>query len=442
MKTRSLALRFMTGAQVVALLTALAGAASAALFAHDLLEVREKRELRTEAAGLAGAIARELGEVGTSEMAATEAVRESVTSGHRVEIWRGSELMAASVPGRPLGPPETVDHATSEAWLIQTRTAANGLNVMVASPRERGRAALRIFGLSLVLSAPVCLALAAWVGRVVGRRAAAPLIDFKRRVGQAQPFQDWPEAKGIEPAQEIVELEAAFRDVWQRLGATVAREREFAANASHELRTPLTRIRLHAERAQAAPAQAGESLAELVAEVDRMVHLVDSLLVLSRDVSAGIPRAEVVNLADVVGATAQRVFADAGAPELLAPDEALVRGDEALLTIAVENLLENARKFAPPEGRAQVRVQEHDGSVRLSVASPGARIPAGAEARLFERFYRSPEARTTRAGHGLGLPLARHIARLHGGDVRLASEPGADACFELELPSWASATRA
>ena len=171
------------------------------------------------------------------------------------------------------------------------------------------------------------------------------------------------------------------------------------------------------------------------------MRLVDSLLVLSRDTAAGIPAGEVVNVSDLVTAASRRVFAGAPPPEIDEPDEALVRGDEALLGIAVENLLDNARKFSLPGRPPRVAVSEDGASVRVTVTSPGARIPPDLVERLFERFYRGPEARASHAGHGLGLPLARHVARLHGGDVRTVSQSAEDARFELALPAWRSMTQ-
>ncbi len=177
-------------------------------------------------------------------------------------------------------------------------------------------------------------------------------------------------------------------------------------------------------------------LSELVEETERLARLVDSLLVLSRDTAAGIPDGEVVNISDLVTTGWRRVFAGAPLPEIDAPDEALVRGDEALLGIAVENLLDNARKFSLPGRPPRIHVSEDATTVRLTITSPGARIPADRAGRLFERFYRGEEARASHPGHGLGLPLARHIARLHGGDVRCVSGPGEDARFDLDLPAW------
>ena len=445
MTARTLTARVLRGTVFVALATALAGAASATLIARSLWEAHERAALRDLASGLVEAVRREAAEEGVAlDAAAAEALRESVTAGQRAEVWRGAVLVASSPPGPPLGPPfasgetapEPARNAPRGAWLVETRPLPAGLTLLVAAPRERVAEVLRIFGWSLILSAPVCVVLAVLTGRVVGRRAARPLLEFKDRIAAARPFDPLPQG----PPPDVLEvqaLETSFRGLWDRLRDAMAREVEFAANAAHELRTPLTRIRLHAEQAGAAAGEASSrELRDLIGEIDRVVRLVDSLLVLARDAALGIPAGEVVNVSDVAASAARRVFGETAAPLLEAPDETLVRGDEALLGIAVENLLDNARKFSSP-GRSPRVVVEGDGDgVRLRVTSPGARIPSGDAERLFERFYRGPEARATFAGHGLGLPLARHIARLHGGEVRCVSAPDEEACFELSLPSW------
>src|SRR5205085_2085436 len=117
-------------------------------------------------------------------------------------------------------------------------------------------------------------------------------------------------------------------------------------------------------------------------------------------------------------------------------DEALVRGDEELLSIAIENLLGNAEKYSRSTEPVRLALSEVVGRVELVVSTPGARIGAAERDRLFDRFYRAADARAAEPGHGLGLPLARHVARLHGGDVDCVSRPDEDAAFRLSLPRW------
>jgi signal transduction histidine kinase len=132
---------------------------------------------------------------------------------------------------------------------------------------------------------------------------------------------------------------------------------------------------------------------------------------------------------------------DGSAGDCAFPDEALVRGDEDLIEVAVQNLLENARKFAAGDEPIRAAMTDGSGRVRLEVTTPGARIAAAQCERLFDRFYRAPEVRVRSEGHGLGLALARHVARLHGGDVQCVSAETEDVRFALELPAWQSDAR-
>jgi two-component system OmpR family sensor kinase len=433
---RSFASRVSWGTAVVAASCALTLAGAAGLTARRLWWAQEHESLGRMAEAFAAAIAHEAGEAGSMASGVEEAVHESALPADRVEVWRGAELLASSGrPGpligsreRPLNPDE---------WVVYRRPLPEGLTLVVAARAEHGRRALRVFAVSLALASPVCLLVALVVGRAVALRATRPLLDLQTRIRAGRGLAPLPPTTDRHPPTEIADLEEAFRGLLTRLEATVRREREFAANASHELRLPLARIRLLAERAHAQGPDAPAALEAQIAEVDRVVRLIESLLVLARDTGAGIPRGEAVNVADVARRVTARVL-PAERAQCAFPDEALVRGDEDLIEIAVQNLLDNARKFAV--GPEAVRAVLTDGGprVRLEVTTPGARIPSAECERLFDRFYRSPEARAQSDGHGLGLTLARHVARLHGGDVRCVSSEGEDVRFALELPVWSA----
>jgi two-component system OmpR family sensor kinase len=418
---------------LASLLTALTLAAAAAAIAFGIWRAREEKTLAATLSALADAVHREAVEEKTPlALAAPEALRESSLTGYHIEVWDGDRLAATNTPGARA--PVSRPASAPAGWLLADRDLGSGLRLYVLSP-ARGLEALRVFGWSLLLATPLSLGAAILIGRAVGRRTTQPLVDFKGRITAARPFEPLP-AAGIPGAPAEVEaLDEAFHGLWDGLREAMAREVEFAANASHELRTPLTRIRLHAERAleEAGPG-ARRALCDLTDEVDRMVRLVESLLVLARDVSAGMPRTEVVNLADIVRHVGARVLGQPGAELDTLPDEVLTRGDEELLSIAIENLYDNASKFTAADRPVSLRLEEDRGRIRLAITSPGVRIGEQERARLFDRFYRAPEARASCPGHGLGLPLARHIARLHGGDVTCTSRPDQDACFELDIP--------
>ncbi len=310
---------------------------------------------------------------------------------------------------------------------------------MVASPRDRGERAGRIFGWSLLLATPLAILIAVFIGRRTAANVAGPLLAFRDRIVATTPLEA-PVAGHPDDPLEVRELDLAFRAQWQRVRDRLDRERDFAAHAAHELRTPLTRLLLLAERAREEDPEANAALAQQIEEISRMSRLVDALLVLARSAEPPAADTEAVNLADLPRESGTLLSPEPLLrPQVVAVDEALVRGDKDLLRTAVINLLDNALKFgrsgAPP--RAEIVVRED--RVLLRVTTPGLRISASEGTRLFERFDRGPEARAEQPGHGLGLSLARHVARMHGGDVVLISPETEDTGFLLDLPAWRSA---
>jgi signal transduction histidine kinase len=436
---RPMASRVTRGMAVVTAVSALVLAGAAAGTAWLLWEADQRQQLRDEAELLVSAVKREAREERlTLEGAAPEALRESAVPGARVEVWTPAGLVAAAGSGPVIGSEGSAAADAAADWIVHRRRMPDGMVLVIAAPANYGRRALRVFTFSLLFASPVCVVVAFSVGRAVARRATRPLIDLQSRIGGVRALEPLPPAEVGDVPAEVADLEDAFRALWTRLEGTVRRERDFAANASHELRMPLARIRLLAERARAgANREACQAIDAQVEEVDRLVRVVESLLVLSRDTSAGVPRGEAVNLADVARRVTARVL-DGAAGACTFPDEVVVRGDEDLIEIAVQNLLENARKFATGPDPVRAVLADEGGRVRLEVTTPGARIAAAQSERLFDRFYRAPEVRAQRDGHGLGLALARHVARLHGGDVQCISGEGEDARFALALPAWSA----
>jgi two-component system phosphate regulon sensor histidine kinase PhoR len=223
---------------------------------------------------------------------------------------------------------------------------------------------------------------------------------------------------------------------------------EFIDNLSHELRTPLTTVSLLAETlardAEAAddrvPARMRDRIGKIEEETGHLVQMVSELLDLSR-IESGPP---LVLLDDVdpvrlASSTAERLrlFAERQGVhlEVDAPTPVPhVRGNEERLGQVLLNLLHNAVKFSPDGGDVAIRVSTGDGIVTIAVEDHGMGIPAVAQPRIFERFYKVDRARVRGGGTGLGLSIARHIVEGHGGRIRLASEEGRGSTFFVDLP--------
>jgi signal transduction histidine kinase len=196
-------------------------------------------------------------------------------------------------------------------------------------------------------------------------------------------------------------------------------ERRFLADASHELRTPLTAL-LGNVAYLARHGSSPELVAELEDDAQRLGSLADDLLTLSRE-EATAPPDELVRLDEIARAAAEDGIA------VDAPEAVTVRGDRLALERALANLLDNARRYGPPDGRTSVEVRESNGAATLSVTDEGPGLQPYEAARAFERFWRG---RSGTDGSGLGLAIVRATAERHGG--RAYAEGSR---FTIELPA-------
>jgi signal transduction histidine kinase len=222
--------------------------------------------------------------------------------------------------------------------------------------------------------------------------------------------------------------------------------RRFLADVSHELRTPLTVIRGEAEialRGSGRDAAAyREALARIAAEAAHTARLVDDLLYVARS-EAGAPRIVVqavamAELAARAAEVARRLAEPRGVRIQDAPAAGglVVQGDPDRLRQLLVILLDNAVRYSAPQGEVRLAVGAGPESVVVSISDDGIGIPADELPRIFDRFYRGSGATTQHAGgSGLGLPLARAIARAHGGDVTLESRPGRGTTARVLLPA-------
>lgn len=219
--------------------------------------------------------------------------------------------------------------------------------------------------------------------------------------------------------------------------------RDFVSNVSHELRTPLAGIKAAsetlAEGAMSDPAAAGEFVAHIQREADRLSQLVDELLELSRIESGEAPLSlEETDAAALLTGCAGRMQAMAGragvALEIDVPEPLALRVDRERIGQALANLVHNAIRFTPAGGRVTLRARQEDGAALLEVSDTGVGIGAEDLPRIFERFYKAERARAS-PGTGLGLAIVKHIAQAHGGSVAVRSRPGQGSTFTLRLPA-------
>lgn len=217
---------------------------------------------------------------------------------------------------------------------------------------------------------------------------------------------------------------------------------EFLSNVSHELRTPLTAILAFVETLQDGAIDDQENnqrfLSIIQKNAGRMHNLINDILELSA-IEAGTVsvRAEHVPLrmlvGDVLTALASRAQARGVALNNEIGSEVVVSADPHCLEQMLTNLVDNAIKFNRESGEVTI-THERDSRDRITVADTGEGIPAEHIKRIFERFYRVDRARSREmGGTGLGLAIVKHLARAHGGEISVHSEPGKGSTFIIEL---------
>lgn len=241
---------------------------------------------------------------------------------------------------------------------------------------------------------------------------------------------------------EVGELGRAFNRMSADLGEVDRVRRDLVANVSHELRTPLGALRAMLENAVDGiePANS-ESLGAMLEHVERLGGLVEQLLDLSKLESGAVPLERGPLRAS---ALLERVASDwrrgarargVGLLVVVEPDSLVLNADEARLHQVVSNLVANAVRHAPAGSAVTVAARANATGASLEVTDEGPGIPLADAERVFERFYRSDQARSSGdGGSGLGLAIARWIVELHDGTIRTEERTPHGCRMIVELP--------
>ena len=315
--------------------------------------------------------------------------------------------------------------------------------VQVGMSLEMTETTLRRFLLTMAALFPVGLLLAGGGGWLLARRALRPvdrIAETARRIS-AEHLAARLEDTGAD--DELNRLVGTLNDMLERLDASFHQVRQFSADASHELQTPLTILKGEIEVALRSPRTADEYRAVLTSaleEIDRLTRLVDGLLLLAR-ADAGVLRmdrrpVDLTKLVEDVCGQA-KVLADARGvvlrPEGMEP--LTISGDYDRLRRMLLNLVDNGLKYTPSGGRVGISLRREGPWAALRVADTGIGLSPAEQKKIFERFYRSPEAKSRgEGGAGLGLCIARSIVEAHGGKIRIESAPGQGSAFTVLLP--------
>jgi heavy metal sensor kinase len=299
-----------------------------------------------------------------------------------------------------------------------------------------------------LLALPVTLAVAAFAGYALARRALAPLEQMALRAEQITSERLHERLPTDNVDGELGQLARAFNSTLARLEQSFEQLRRFTSDASHELRTPLTAMRSVGEvglQKDGSREEYRDIIGSMLEEGNRLTRLVDSLLTISRADAGVIPFHpsvfSVLELAREAVALLEVLMEEKSLRLILTGDEsALVKGDRLFLRQSLVNIIHNAVKYSPVRGTISVKVRLRGaGQVTIEIADDGPGIPPEHLANVFDRFYRVDKSRTrNEGGAGLGLSIANWAVQAHGGEIGLDSTPGAGCIFRICLPAVTS----
>ena len=402
---------------------------------------RSLRERATEVARLAASTPELLTRPGTLEgrLGGSQLLVQVIDARGRI-VARSSGLGSRILPDAPVVEAALDDR---EAGYGSSRLGSDPVRVYAAPLGELGAGAARggavvVAGTTadiedtlaatrgfVVLSSIVAALLAAALATVLARRALRPL---RRLSSGARAIERTGDASQRLPDPHTRDELGTLADTLNAMLASLERAREaeqrFVGDASHELRTPLTALRgnlAYATKHGADP----EVLADIEADAARLGLLLDDLLALAREDAAAPLQGEPV---DLVAIAREAAAADERADVATGDGPVIVLAERPALERAVGNLVRNARRHGPPEGRITLAVDHDRDRARISVEDEGPGLTAEQRAHAFERFWRGAGADTP--GSGLGLAIVKAIAERHQGSVTVDGSR-----FTIDLPA-------
>jgi two-component system sensor histidine kinase MprB len=337
-----------------------------------------------------------------------------VVAGTLPEYWRDATLQGVRVR------------------IYTTRVTDTPYTVQVARSLTERDQTLGDLKLVLLLVAGGGVALAAVLGYLIARTGLRPIHRLRQAVDHVTETSDMSQGVPYTGDDELGRLGAHFNRMLVALDQSLRTQRQLVADASHELRTPLASMRTNIEVLQRAPNLVGPDrdrlLKDVVSQVEQLTRLIQDLIDLARGDQTP-EETEEVRLDWVVASAVERASTNWPLVRFDAQlAESVVTGQSGRLDRAVSNLLDNAGKWSPPGTTVEVRVTDHEVTVR----DHGPGIDRSDLPFVFDRFWRAPAARAM-PGSGLGLSIVRQVAEAHGGTITAELPDDGGTLMRLEL---------
>ncbi len=323
---------------------------------------------------------------------------------------------------------------------IRNPTGRTLAYLVIAIPLQESLIVLKNLRLTLIIGYPIVLIALFFISRFIAGRSIAPINTV---IATAEKItKENLDERIVLPQNkdEIYTLAYTINNLLDRLRDVVIREKQFTADASHELRTPLSVIKGTLEvliRKPREREQYVDKIRYVMNEVDQMSQLVDQLLEFAR-FESGMVRPSVVEfeLNALIGDCVKRMeYASAEkniSLRMLTEEAFVVKADISMTKIIIENILSNAIKYSSNDQSVEVSIGKDSGGVTCTIADHGCGIPQDQLSKIFDRFYRVDESRTSQtAGKGIGLAIVKRLAEIQHLGISIKSTPAVGTTFTM-----------
>ncbi|MBR0463040.1 MAG: HAMP domain-containing protein [Clostridia bacterium] len=275
----------------------------------------------------------------------------------------------------------------------------------------------------------------------ISGKALKPISDITAQARNLSASNLSERIRSDDATGEMDDLIRVLNGMLNRIEGAYNNQKQFASDASHELRTPIAVIQGYADMlsrwGKSDPEVCDEAAAAIGEETRSMQALVEQLLFIARHENDSYRyKMEFFDLSELVEQTAEQTRLIIGDREIRVDrnDSAIVCADRDAIKQALRVFLDNAVKYTQPGGHIALSCAREEGYARVTVSDDGAGISEEDLPHVFDRFYRSAQARGSGvSGHGLGLSIARMIVRAHGGRIEVSSRLGAGSRFQMLL---------
>lgn len=326
-----------------------------------------------------------------------------------------------------------------ERFRMVTAPMVGGGAMQIAISLTEAEGTLTGLRLVLLVVGLIGVLVAAWIGWLIANRALRPIGDLTDAAETIASTQELSTRIPEPGRDEVGRLAGSFNRMLDALEDSRSRQQQLVTDASHEFRTPLTSLLTNVETLSRhddtfAPEDRVRVLDDIAFELRGLSSLAEELVDLATDPKASARDMETFRLDDVTAEVVGRERRRTGRQiDLLVASNGASGSDGQsgypdLVARAIRNLIDNAHKWSPPDTALLVSVSGQ----RVTVADHGPGITEADKPLVFERFYRSTEAKAT-PGSGLGLSIVKHMADLHGGRVFIDDAPGGGAVVGFDL---------